>query len=260
MCFLPLFLHTAICQLKLAASAIQKRLRKAPARPAILVCVTNHFAVPCARAITRAGWICHRIPRLCSVDRAARALDASAVITDRIPSSNGRTAGPVFGVVPVVMLGPPSLEADALAAGAALFVPLPIDPPGLIQGLSQIIQGFARESRKVEGDPNGLWLDPRTAQARVGDAPLALSPRHFCVLHELARHPGRLLTTERLCTGITGIRPMTPGALAVCVSRLRKLLRSAGAPDCIETVHCFGYRYIIAASPLVPTATTPWLA
>ncbi len=87
-----------------------------------------------------------------------------------------------------------------------------------------------------------------TAQVRVGDRPLVLSPRHFSVLHELTRSPGRLLTTERLCSGINGIRPMTPAALAVCVSRLRKLLRDAGAPDCIETVHCLGYRYTLSAA------------
>ena len=260
MCLLPLFVHTAVCQLKLAVSAIQKRLSRAPRPPAILVCVANPLALLCARAIGSAGWTCHRVPGPRCVDRVARALDASAIITDHIPSLGGGAVGPVSGRLPIVFLGTPKQEVDAFAAGAALFVPLPIDGPKLIRDLSRLIQRPAGEILRSHIDPNGLWLDPLTAQARVGDTPLALSPRHFCLLYELARNPGRLLTTERLCSGTTGIRPMTSTALTVCISRLRKLLRNGGAPDCIETVHCLGYRYVIVASPNVSIATASHLA
>ncbi|RCN58294.1 winged helix-turn-helix domain-containing protein [Acidiferrobacter thiooxydans] len=248
MCLLPLFVHTAVCQLKLALSAIQKKFRSAPRPPAVLLCVSNPLAPACVHAIMSAGWTCHRVPRLRYVDRAARALDASAVVTDRIASVAGWPPGQTSGPLPFVLLGPPRREADALNAGAALFVPVPIDTQTLIQGLSRIVNSPALKEPRVAADANGLWLDARTAQVRVGDRPLVLSPRHFSVLHELTRSPGRLLTTERLCSGINGIRPMTPAALAVCVSRLRKLLRDAGAPDCIETVHCLGYRYTLSAA------------
>ncbi|WP_298135222.1 winged helix-turn-helix domain-containing protein [Acidiferrobacter sp.] len=251
MCLLPLFVHTVFSQMKLAVSAVQRRLgKKAPRPPAILICVANPHALPCVHAITGAGWTCHRVPRLRYIDRAARALDAAAVVTDRIASVPDRSSGPVSGTLPLVLLGPPRRAADALKAGAALFVPVPIDGPALVAGLSRIIQHPARDEPKTGVDENGLWLDALTAQVRVGDTPIALSPRHFCVLHELVRNPGKLLTTERLCSGLTGVRPMTPAALTICISRLRKLLRDAGAPDCIETVHCLGYRYIVAAAPL----------
>ena len=250
MCLLPLFVHTAICQLKLAISAIQKKFRNGPRPPAVLLCVANPIALPCVQAITGAGWTCHRVPRLRYVDRAARALDARVVVTDRIASVAGRSPGQAPDPLAFVLLGPPRREADALNAGATLFVPMPIDTQALIQGLSRIINSPVPKEPRVAADANGLWLDPRTAQVRVGDRPLVLSPRHFSVLHELTRSPGRLLTTERLCSGIGDIRPMTPAALAVCVSRLRKLLRDAGAPDCIETVHCLGYRYTLLELPM----------
>lgn len=255
MCLLPLFVHTAVCQLKLAVSAVQKRLRKTPRPPAVLICVAHPLARPCVHAITSAGWTCHRVPRLRYIDRAARALDASAVVTDRILSVAGRPEGPVSGLLPLVILGPPRRAADALKAGAALFVPVPIDGPTLVQGLARIIQHPAQEQVRPGADANGLWFDPLTTQVRVNDTPLVLSPRHFCVLHELIRSPGRLLTTERLCSGVTGTRPMTSAALAICISRLRKLLRDAGAPDCIETVHCLGYRYVTVTPALASPGT-----
>ncbi len=245
MCFLPLLVHTAICQFKLAISAIQKRMGKAPRPPAVLICAADPLASRCAKAITEAGWACHRLPGLRYVERAAHALSAAAVVTDRITTLAGRHPQGVSGRLPVVLLGPARREAAAFHVGAALFVPLPLYPQTLIRGLSRIIHVAAREETLEDADANGLWLDPLTAQARIGDTPLVLSPRHFCVLHELARTPGALLTTERLCSGLTGIRPMTPAALAVCVSRLRKVLRVAGAPDCIETVHRLGYRYTV---------------
>lgn len=254
MCLLPLFVHTAVCQLKLAISAIQKKFRNGPRPPAVLLCVANPLALSCVHAITNAGWTCHRVPRLRYVDRAARALDAAVVVTDRIASVAARVRNETSDLLPFVLLGPPRRQADALAAGATLFVPMPLDGPVLIQGLARIINSPAPQGPRIVADANGLWLDPLTTQVRVRDTPLALSPRHFSVLLELVRSPGRLLTTERLCSGIGNIRPMTPAALAVCVSRLRKLLRDAGAPDCIETVHCLGYRYTLLELPLAPAA------
>lgn len=252
MCLLPLFVHTAICQMKVAISAIQKRLRSAPRPPAVLLCVAKPLTLPCVQAITSAGWTCHRVPRLRYVDRASRALDASVVVTDRLASVVGRTASQASNLPPFVLLGPSRREADALDAGAALFVPVPIDGPALIQALSRIINSPAPQGPRAAADANGLWLDPQAGQVRVGDRPLALSPRHFAILRELTGSPGKLLTTERLCAGIAGVRPMTPAALAVCVSRLRKLLRDAGAPDCIETVHWLGYRYALSEPPMTP--------
>ncbi|MHB1513549.1 MAG: winged helix-turn-helix domain-containing protein [Acidiferrobacter sp.] len=246
MCFLPLLVHTAICQFKLALSAIQKRMGKAPRPPAVLICAANPLATRCAEAITDAGWTGHRVPGLRYVDRAAYALSAVAVVTDRIAALAARHPHGAWHL-PVAALGPARRAPAAFHGGAALFVPLPLHPPTLILGLSRIIRATGREEAFGGADANGLWLDPLTAQARVGATPLALSPRHFCVLHELARVPGKLLSAEQLCSGHTGIHSMTPAALAVCVSRLRKVLRDAGAPDCIETVYRLGYRYTVPA-------------
>ena len=247
MCFLPLLVHTAICQFKLALSALQKRMGKASRPPAVLICAANRLAVGCVEAITGAGWAGHRVPGLRYLDRAAYALSAVAVVTDRITALAARHSSGAWGHLPVALLGPARRETAAFHGGAALFVPLPLHPPTLILGLSRIIQVPGREEVIEDADGNGLWLDPVTAQAWVGHTPLVLSPRHFCVLHELARVPGKLLSAEQLCSGYTGIHSMTPAALAVCVSRLRKVLRAAGAPDCIETVYRLGYRYTVPA-------------
>lgn len=261
MCFLPFFIHTAICRARLVVAAIQRKWGQPPRSPAVLLCVANNLAPPCAHAITSIGGTCHRVLRPRYIDRAAHILRASAVITDRVPAVDGRAPGAATGALPVVFVGSPQHGAAALAAGALLFIPAPIEIPILVRGLSQIIQGpmnpDADTVPRMPPDPNGLWLDPLTAQIRVGDKRLALSPRQFCVLHELARSPGKLLTTERLCSGLTGTQPMTPGALIICVSRLRKRLRDAGLPDCIETVHRLGYRYAVSATPSLYPALVP---
>lgn len=245
MWLLPLFLHTTIFRIKLAASAIQKKFRKEEDSPAILLCMTDRLAVSCVGALTAAGWACHRVPSLRYVDRAARVLGPRAIITDRMTPANERPFGPVPTTLPIVFVGRPRRERCALQAGAALFIPVPIDVPVLIQGLSRIRLSPSAPDSEIAADPNGLWLDPNTAQARVGMTPLILSRRHFGVLYELARNPGKLLTTERLCSGLIGIDPMTPGALMTCIWRLRRILCAAGAPDCIETVHHLGYRYAL---------------
>ncbi len=257
MWLLPLFLHTTVYRIKLAASAIYKKFGNEPDLPVVLLCVENRLALPCVGALTSTGWACHRVPCLRYVDRATRVLGARAIITDRMTSANKRPFGPIPDTLPIVFMGRARRETDALEAGAALFLPIPIDVPALIQGLAKIRQRPISEKWATGIDSNGLWLDPLTARARVGATPLALSRRHFRVLYELVCNPGKLLTTERLCSGLAGLESMTPGALMTCIWRLRRILRTAGAPDCIETVHHLGYRYALSTTQVSYSSLAP---
>lgn len=248
MWLLPLFLHTTVYRIKLAASAFPKKFRHESGPPVVLLCAENRLARLCSGAVASAGWACHRVPCLRYVDRAARVLGARAIITDRIMPAHERPFGPVPRTLPIVFVGRAWRETDALEAGAALFLSIPIDVPSLIQGLSRVAQPPISQEWAQGPDPNGLYLDPATASARVGSAPLALSRRHFHVLYELVRNPGKLMTTERLCSGLADMEPMTPAALITCIWRLRKILHAAGVSDCIETVHHIGYRYATSSS------------
>ena len=248
MCLLPFFLHTAIFRIKLAVSAIRKKFGDESDQPIALLCATNRLAATCASAFESAGWVCHRIPCLRYADRAARCLEARAIISDRITLASTKPFGTAQGALPIVFVGRPSREKEARKAGATFYLPVPVNTEALIEVLSTIKNSSISQPPKTESDPNGLWLDPLTAWARVGATSLALSRRHFVVLYEFIRNPGKLLTTERLCYGLADIEPMTPSTLMTCIWRLRKILRAAGAPDCIETVHHLGYRYAIGAS------------
>lgn len=257
MCLLPFFLHTAIFRLKLAVSAIRKKFGDEPDRPVVLLCATNRLALTCTTTLEGAGWACHRIPCLRYVDRAARVLEARALISDRMTLASTKPFGTVQGTLPIVFMGRPGREAGARQAGATLFLPIPIDTAALVEGLSRMKQNPISQQLEAGADPNGLWLDPVTVWARVGTTPLALSRRHFFVLYELVSNPGKLLTTERLCSSLANIEPMPRGALMTCIWRLRKILRAAGAPDCIETVHHLGYRYAISTSQAARLSRAP---
>ncbi len=257
MFLLPFYLHTAIFRIKLAISAIRKKFDDEPDRPVVLLCATNRLALTCATALESAGWACHRVPCLRYVDRAARCLEARAIISDRFTLASTKPFGTAEGILPIVFIGRLSRETEARKAGATLFLPIPVNTAALIEALSRIKQSPISQQPKTAPDPNGLWLDPFTAWARVGATPLALSRRDFFVLYEFTSNPGKCLTTERLCSGLADIEPITPGALMTCIWRLRKILRAAGAPDCIETVHHLGYRYVIRANQSTSSSPAP---
>jgi two-component system, OmpR family, response regulator len=89
-----------------------------------------------------------------------------------------------------------------------------------------------------------LVLDLARRQARIGTLVADLSDREFRLLHHLARHPGEVVSRERLLSEVWGYH-FDPGSnvVDVCVRRLRAKL----GPDApIETVRHAGYRLLAA--------------
>jgi DNA-binding response OmpR family regulator len=105
-------------------------------------------------------------------------------------------------------------------------------------------------SRRRTGD-NGsvlragkLTLDLARREARLGESVAELSDREFHLLHHLVRHPGEVVSRERLLSEVWGYHfDPRSNVVDVCVRRLRQKLGSE-AP--IETVRHGGYRLTAA--------------
>ena len=128
--------------------------------------------------------------------------------------------------------------------GAADYVSKPFSLDELLARIRVQLRKSRRvdEGHVIQAGP--VVLDMARREARLGAAVVQLSDREFRVLHQLAEHPGEVLSRERLLSEVWGYH-FDPGSnvVDVCIRRLRKKL-GTGAP--IETVRHVGYRLTAA--------------
>jgi len=87
----------------------------------------------------------------------------------------------------------------------------------------------------------GLVVRPHEHLVVVHGRELDLTSREFEIVLRLAEHPGWVFTAEQLSTENED-SDYSPESVSVLISRLRRKLAHAGAPECIETVRGSGYR------------------
>jgi len=74
---------------------------------------------------------------------------------------------------------------------------------------------------------------------------VAVEPKAFAVLLELLAQPGQLVGRDALLDAVWGHRHVTPAVLNRVIAMLRKAIGDdAEAPQCIQTVHGLGYRFV----------------
>jgi two-component system copper resistance phosphate regulon response regulator CusR len=117
--------------------------------------------------------------------------------------------------------------------------------------LDELIARIRAQARRRQPPVDGtvltsgrLVLDLARRQARIGVLVADLSDREFHLLHHLARHPGEVVSRERLLSEVWGYH-FDPGSnvVDVCVRRLRNKL---GPEAPIQTVRNAGYRLLAA--------------
>nr|WP_281493709.1 response regulator transcription factor [Ancylobacter koreensis] len=87
-----------------------------------------------------------------------------------------------------------------------------------------------------------LCFDPATQEARCGDEAIALAPRERAALEILLRHAGRVVPKRGLEEKLSEFDgEMTPNAIEVVLSRLRRRLAPFDTRTAIETVRGVGY-------------------
>ena len=106
--------------------------------------------------------------------------------------------------------------------------------------------------RRSGGDPaplqrvGALELDPAARSARLGGAPLDLSPREYALLEALAMRPGRALSRSQLEEAVYGWgEEVASNAIEVHVHHLRRKL----GPDWVRTLRGVGYALYPPGAP-----------
>lgn len=98
----------------------------------------------------------------------------------------------------------------------------------------------------------GLRLSPREHLVRIGERPVDLTRREFDILMHMFSHPGWVYSPEQLADGDEDSSEFSPYSISVHVSRLRRKLALAGAPNVVVTVRGVGYRLRTDADPICP--------
>jgi two-component system, OmpR family, response regulator len=111
---------------------------------------------------------------------------------------------------------------------------------------------FARVERLLQRPPalratvltcGDLRLDPARHTVTRGDAPVGLSAKEFALLHELMRHPGRVLTRSHLLEHLWDFSyDGDSNVIDVYIGYLRDKVDRPFGQDSIETVRGVGYR------------------
>src|SRR5262245_18979724 len=107
-----------------------------------------------------------------------------------------------------------------------------------------------------------VGIEAENEWAWCGDRRLALTPKAFAVLRDLAEHAGRLITKDERLITIWRDAVVSDAALASAIRDVRKALQdSSQAPRYIQTAHRRGFRFIGPVAPVTPplvaAATSP---
>jgi two-component system KDP operon response regulator KdpE len=150
-----------------------------------------------------------------------------------------------FSDVPVIVLSARDREAEKIAAldgGADDYVEKPFGVGELLARMRTAL----RHRRAQKNVPEvvhfaGLDIDLALRQARAGGSVLALSPREWSLLSQLAHNAGRVITHRQLLTAVWGPAHVEDVQyLRVYIGQLRQKLGEAGR--LIVTEAGVGYR------------------
>jgi two-component system response regulator QseB len=145
--------------------------------------------------------------------------------------------------VPVLVISARDSLTDRIAgldSGADDYLPKPFD---LDEVLARMRAVFRRHAGRGTPDVSygALTLDPVNRVVRFRGEPVALSSREFVILEVLMRHPGELVTREKLLDSVYGWgAEVESNAIEVHLHHLRRKL----CPELILNVRGVGYRVV----------------
>jgi two-component system, OmpR family, response regulator QseB len=175
---------------------------------------------------------------------AAEAHFACAVLDLGLPDGQGldllRAWRHADLTLPVIVLtARDALESRVagLDAGADDYVIKPVAPLELASRIRAV-------TRRAAGQASAVWsvgpltIDISKREVRADGVVVALSPKEFLIVAELARHPGKVVPKHRLAQAVSPLNePLEFSALEWHVHNLRHKL----GEDCIRTVRGVGY-------------------
>jgi len=142
--------------------------------------------------------------------------------------------------VPVIVITARSAIDDRLAGfegGADDFVIKPFETAELEARIRAVVRRSARQASE-RWTVGTLEIEPGRREARLQGVPLALSPREFQLLMELAREPGAVVAKDLLSQRLAPLGdPVDFAAIEVHMSNLRKKIGT----ERVRTVRGVGY-------------------
>jgi two-component system, OmpR family, response regulator len=146
---------------------------------------------------------------------------------------------------PVLMLTAKDGEWDqveGLDTGADDYLTKPFSFPVLVARLRAVARRGARE-RPTLLEVGDLRLDPAARRAWRGDVELGLTAREFSLLAFLARHPGDVLSKNRILGALWDADfEGDPNIVEVYIRHLRNKIDRPFGREAIQTLRGAGYR------------------
>ncbi len=134
-------------------------------------------------------------------------------------------------------------EAEALDTGADDFLTKPFSFVVLLARLRALTRRDPGE-RPTAIEVGPLRLDPASHRCHVEGKEVTLTPTEFCLLHQLLRHPGDVLSKMTLLGSCWDWAfDGDPNIVEVYVSHLRRKIDTPLGRTMIETVRGRGYRW-----------------
>ena len=174
-------------------------------------------------------------------------LDVMLPGTDGLAVCKAIRSNETTNATPIIILSARAEETDrirGLELGADDYVTKPFSPKELVARVA------ALERRLQRSEPDSsiarygrLTIDRDRHTISDGGVVVALTAKEFLLLDYFVRHPGRVLSRERLLTDVWGYQYAGgTRTVDVHVRRLRKKLPSLS--EALSTVHQFGYKLL----------------
>jgi two-component system KDP operon response regulator KdpE len=155
-----------------------------------------------------------------------------------------------WSTIPVVILSVRNAEEDIVSLlneGADDYLVKPFNTGELIARMNVALRHLRPDPKETVLETGPLGINFENREVRVKKITVKLTPTEYGILSLLARHPGKIVTQEKILKELWGpLSDAESGNLRVHISGLRKKIeQDPGRPELLVTEPGIGYRLMI---------------